>query len=96
MSNSNTAAQSISPTVVDKEITSRLEEQRRRIYNAVGTIETVMKVLTGIFDGEDRDDELTPLWSALLLATETLEDVAGKLEAPVILKPSSEALAAAA
>jgi hypothetical protein len=46
---------------------------------------------------QGEDDELTPLWSALSLAIETLEDVADQLKAPVVLKPhSSETRAAIA
>lgn len=68
-----------------KAIAERLEAQKRRIYQAVGTVETVMHVLTEKFDDSDRDDELTPLWSALTLALDTLNDVAEQLGAPPVV-----------
>jgi hypothetical protein len=68
-------AKSVTPDVrtdpATKAIADRLEAHQRRIYQSVGTVQTVMHVLNSKFDDAGKDDELTPLWSALLLATET-------------------------
>jgi hypothetical protein len=63
-----------------------LEAQCARIFQATGTIQTVMQLLNAQYDERDAGEELTPIWSALSLALETLEDVAEQIEPPLMLK----------
>jgi hypothetical protein len=69
----------------DKIIADRLDEQRRRIYQAEGSVQTVMKAINAL-DDEGTNRELAAVWSSLSLVQETLNDIAGQLEASVVLK----------
>jgi hypothetical protein len=50
-----------------------------RIFQAAGTVETAMKALDAIGDQHRISQELTPVFSALSLAADTLNQVAGEL-----------------
>ena len=65
---------------------ARLDEQYRRIWQVVGTIEVAQKVLDDLSDGAQ---ELTPIFSALSLAVETLTDINNNLEPPLVLAPET-------
>ena len=64
---------------VDKGIADRLDEQRRRIYQAAGSVQTVMKAIDAL-DDEGMDHDMVALWSSLSLVRDTLKDIAGQLE----------------
>jgi hypothetical protein len=69
-----------------KAIAERLDVQYHRIFQVVGTIQTVMKLLDAQCEAHDISDELTVPFSALSLAVDTLEDIAEQLEPPALLK----------
>ena len=72
--------------VVEKPGVDRLYEQRSRIFQATGTIQTVMQLLNTQYEDFDAEEQLTPILSALSLALETLEDVAEQIEPPLVRK----------
>jgi hypothetical protein len=75
-----------------REVSARLDEQYHRIFQVQGTIETAMKAL----DAEVDDDKFTSVFSALALATQTLTDIAHKIEPATVLKEATAAERASA
>jgi hypothetical protein len=74
--------------VVDKPVVDgweHLDKQRSRIFQATGTIQTVMQLLNTQYEDFDAEEKLTPIWSALSLALETLDDVAEQIVLPLIM-----------
>jgi hypothetical protein len=70
---------------LDTSISDRLQEQYERLQNVGGTVQTVMQLLNQHYEDMGEPDKLTPVWSALSLAVETLEDIANKIEPPTLL-----------
>ena len=70
--------------ITDKAIAGRLNEQHRRILQAVSSVETAMSAIDALDDGA-ADHKMAALWGILSLVLETLTDIATQIEPPVML-----------
>ncbi len=90
MASKNSTAKPAAPDVrtdpATKAVADRLDIQYHRVFQVQGTLETVMQLLHQHYEDMGADEKLTPIWSALSLSMDTLEDIAEQLDPPVMLK----------
>jgi DNA-binding GntR family transcriptional regulator len=70
--------------IYHKTIADRLNEQHRRIFRAVSSVETAMSAIDAMDDGGG-DRNTAALWRTLSLVRETLTDIAEQIDPPVVL-----------
>jgi hypothetical protein len=70
--------------IYHKTIADRLNEQHRRIFQAVSGVETAMSAIDAMDDGSGAS-KMAALWGTLSLVKETLTDIAEQIDPPVVL-----------